>query len=113
MFKKIVEGVNYLHTNDIAHRDLKLMNIVLDDMETPKIVDFGFAKRGAHKNFDNGCGTPKYMAPELLGTSNEKKAWQADIWALGVILFYLLTKQYPFKCRFFLMQPTTTISYSI
>ena len=82
------------------HRDLKLMNIVVNDLKTPKIVDFGFARYGIEDNFEGGCGTPSYMAPELLITSNAKKAWKADIWALGIILYYLLTKGYPFRCNF-------------
>jgi serine/threonine protein kinase len=73
------------------------MNIVVDEFATPKIVDFGFARHGVDKNFDNGCGTPNYMSPELLGTSVSKKAWQSDVWALGVILYYMLTKQYPYR----------------
>lgn len=98
LFKKIVEGVNYLHGKDIVHRDLKLMNIVLNDIGSPKIVDFGFSRVGIDKNYESGCGTPSYMAPELLTNSTQKIASKADIWALGVILYFLLTKNYPFKC---------------
>lgn len=97
LFRKIVEGVKYLHEKDIAHRDLKLMNIVVNDLNNPKIVDFGFARVGVNENFESGCGTPSYMAPELLVTSATKNAGKADIWALGVILFYLLTRTYPFR----------------
>lgn len=99
LFKKIVEGVKYLHDQNIVHRDLKLMNIVLADLDSPKIVDFGFARQGLDSNFENGCGTPSYMAPELLGSATNKRACKADVWALGVILFYLLTKNYPFRCK--------------
>ena len=100
LFRKIVEGVWYLHKQDIVHRDLKLMNIVLFDLEKPKIIDFGFARKGINLNFESGCGTASYMAPELLSSNNNngKRAYKADIWALGVILFYLLTKKYPFRC---------------
>lgn len=100
LFKKIVEGVAYLHKNDIAHRDLKLGNIVLRDLEEPKIIDFGFARRGAHGNFESGCGTASYMAPELLSNTNTgKRASKGDVWALGVILYYLLVRKYPFRGR--------------
>ena len=43
VFKKIVEGVGYLHSCDVVHRDIKLNNIVLDNLDKPKIIDFGFA----------------------------------------------------------------------
>lgn len=76
------------------------MNIVLFDLDMPKIIDFGFARKGINSNFESGCGTASYMAPELLSSNNNngKRAYKADIWALGVILFYLLTKKYPFRC---------------
>lgn len=109
MFKKIVEGVKYLHDRNIVHRDLKLMNIVVNDLNNPKIVDFGFARVGVEENFENGCGTPSYMAPELLMSTTTKRACKADIWALGIILFYLLTKTYPFRCSLdFIKLPMTT-----
>ena len=73
------------------------MNIVLNGLEHPKIVDFGFARKGINSNFESGCGTAYYMAPELLTSSYTKKACKGDIWALGVILYYLLTKYYPFR----------------
>ena len=98
VFKRIVEGVAYLHSRDVAHRDIKLNNIVLDSLESPKIIDFGFARRGVNSNFESGCGTVNYMAPELLSNlNNKKKAGKADIWALGVILYYLITRRYPFR----------------
>ena len=76
------------------------MNIVLFDLDKPKIIDFGFARKGINSNFESGCGTSSYMAPELLSSNNNngKRAYKADVWALGVILFYLLTKKYPFRC---------------
>ena len=93
-----MEGVGYLHSCDVVHRDIKLNNIVLDNLDKPKIIDFGFARRGINNNFESGCGTVNYMAPELLNNlNNKKKACKADIWALGVILYYLITKRYPFR----------------
>lgn len=98
LFRRIVEGVAYLHKMDVAHRDIKLNNIVLRDLAEPKLIDFGFARRGAHLNHESGCGTTSYMAPELLSSSNTgKRASKADVWALGVLLYYLLTRKYPFR----------------
>ena len=103
LFRKLVEGVGYLHKSDIVHRDLKLQNVVLSSLDSPKIIDFGFARKGINLNFESGCGTANYMSPELLSSSNGKRAFKADIWALGIILFYLLTKKYPFRCRLMLI----------
>jgi len=114
LFRKIVEGVQYLHDKDICHRDLKLLNIVLKDIEHPKIIDFGFARKGAEQNFDGGTGTTAYMAPELLVTNNKKKASKADVWALGVTLYYLLSGKYPFDCKLlFNRQLQMSIKHSI
>ena len=105
-----MEGVKYLHDKDIVHRDLKLLNIVVADLKSPKIVDFGFARYGIKENFESGCGTPSYMSPELLTASSVKEAYKSDIWAMGVILYYLLTKYYPFRCSYVLIQ-LLTITY--
>ena len=97
LFFKIVKGVEHIHNKNIVHRDLKLQNIVVKNLDTPKIVDFGFSRKGLYLNFDDHCGTPNYMAPELLSPKKSRKAIYADIWALGIILFYLLTEEYPFR----------------
>ena len=99
VFVKIVQGVQHIHSKNVVHRDLKLQNIVLKSLDSPKIVDFGFSRKGLYSHFDESCGTPNYMAPELLSSKRKSMAVYADIWALGVILYYLLMKKYPFKGR--------------
>lgn len=94
VFSQIVKGVKHMHDQGVAHRDLKLTNILIDDEYTVKIIDFGFAceAKERHKMY---CGTPSYMAPEIV----EKKLYFArpvDIWSLGVVLYKLLTGEYAF-----------------
>ena len=112
LFHKIVKGVEHIHSKNIVHRDLKLQNIVVKNLDCPKIVDFGFSRKGLFLNFDDHCGTPNYMAPELLYPKKSRKAIYADIWALGIMLFYLLAEEYPFKGTLCSAQAKTKTSSS-
>lgn len=97
IFKQIVQGVAHIHKIGITHRDLKLENIVINE-ETgrAKLVDFGYAKFETGKMTSVVCGTPNYMAPELQRRMAHYSK-PVDVWALGVILFYLLFESFPFK----------------
>lgn len=104
IFKQMVDGLMYLHDNNIAHRDLKPENyLVLSRESNVHIVmaDFGLAK--VYQNDDamiTMCGTPQYLAPELMAQMLNKKVTgytkAVDMWALGVILFVLLVGYPPF-----------------
>lgn len=94
IFNQIAKAIQHLHDQGVAHRDLKLSNILIDQRYTAKIIDFGFACQAAdlQKVY---CGTPSYMSPEIV----EKKAYYgrpADIWSIGVLLFTMVCGQYPF-----------------
>lgn len=94
LFVQICKGVKYMHDHNVAHRDLKLTNMLIDPDYVVKIIDFGFACEAEelHKMY---CGTPSYMAPEIV----ERKLYNpkpTDIWSLGVVLFKLLTGEYAF-----------------
>ncbi len=100
MFYPILSAIKYLHAKNICHRDLKLTNILVDRDHKVKIIDFGFADntgRALHAY----CGTPSYMAPEIIH-KREYRGKEVDIWALGVILFKLLTGEYAFGSIFLL-----------
>ena len=92
--KQIMNGLKYLYTNNILHRDIKPQNILIHNNNI-KISDFGFAK-SFEKNelITTFCGSPLYMAPEIINKReyNEK----SDIWSLGVILYEIFCKMHPY-----------------
>lgn len=92
IFKQAVEAVQYLHKSGISHGDLKPENILLDGEGNVKLTDFGFAK-SEEKSMDFS-GTLYYAPPELFVASpfSPKKA---DIWSLGVVLYTMITGQFP------------------
>ena len=89
--------MNYLHKKYISHRDIKMENILINNNYEIKIIDFGFALYNPEHKIQNiFCGTPKYIAPEILkgkGYYGEK----VDLWSLGVLIYKIYCKEYPFK----------------
>ena len=99
IFKQIVEGIVYLHSKNIIHRDIKLENLLLDEIKTLKIIDFGFSVCvKPDQKINNFCGTPTYMAPEIV-SKKEYSGAPVDVWALGVLLYVLLCGTFPFKAQ--------------
>ncbi|KAL0104825.1 hypothetical protein PUN28_016457 [Cardiocondyla obscurior] len=102
IFYQVVLAVYYLHKEGITHRDLKPENILLkDDTDKPlvKVSDFGMSKFvDAHTMMRTFCGTPMYVAPEILETLGRSSyTSQVDVWSLGVILYVCLSGTTPFK----------------
>jgi polo-like kinase 1 len=102
---QIISAVKHIHSRRIIHRDLKLGNFFLADGLEVKVGDFGLATRLSYEGERRKtiCGTPNYIAPEVLegtiGYHAGKKghSYEVDIWSLGVIAFALLFGRPPFE----------------
>ncbi|ORC90682.1 putative protein kinase, putative,polo-like protein kinase [Trypanosoma theileri] len=100
---QIVSAVEYMHNKLIIHRDLKLGNVMIDFSGNMKIGDFGFASEltSLSDKKTTTCGTPNYIAPEVLATEKTGMGYglEADIWSLGVILYALAFGTPPFETK--------------
>ncbi|KAJ0167348.1 Serine/threonine-protein kinase chk1 [Colletotrichum tanaceti] len=108
-FLQLISGVSFIHSKGVAHRDLKPENILLSETGSLKLADFGmstmFEYKGQRKTSSTLCGSPPYIAPEILACGKaEKKTLSTaskyspdlvDIWSCGVILFVLLVGNTP------------------
>ena len=103
LYRQIILGIKYMHEQGIVHRDIKLENILIDLNNNIKICDFGIGRvlsSPAQPLFDQ-CGTPMYIAPEILLCSKEKgyKGFPVDIWSSGIVLYILLSGTLPFSFK--------------
>mmetsp|Transcript_9990 Transcript_9990/g.17992 ORF Transcript_9990/g.17992 Transcript_9990/m.17992 type:complete len:524 (-) Transcript_9990:316-1887(-) len=101
-FQQLVDGLAYCHTKGVCHRDLKPENLLIDENNVLKITDFGVSSMreagSSEQLLQTSCGTPYYVAPEVLFSSKRGgyDGEKADAWSCGVILFLLLSGELPF-----------------
>lgn len=98
-FQQLISAVEFCHARGVYHRDLKPENLLLDDNGDLKVSDFGLSAVSDQIRqdglFHTFCGTPAYVAPEVLGRKGYDGA-KVDIWSCGVILFVLMAGYLPF-----------------
>ncbi|BGP47666.1 Cell cycle serine/threonine-protein kinase cdc5/MSD2 [Rhodotorula kratochvilovae] len=98
---QLVGACDYMHANSVIHRDLKLGNLMLDANMDLRVGDFGLAALvkfpGERKK--TICGTPNYIAPEILFDTKGGHSFEVDIWSIGVILYTLLIGRPPFQTK--------------
>ena len=95
----VLDALEYIHDNGVVHRDLKPENIMVDDDDNIKLIDFGIAgdataRRLTYANFTATLGTPYYISPEQV--KGKRGDGRSDIYAMGVILYEMLTGMHPF-----------------
>jgi serine/threonine-protein kinase len=95
----VLDALDYIHANGVVHRDLKPENIMVDADDNIKLIDFGIAgdsaaRRLTYANFTATLGTPDYISPEQV--KGKRGDGRSDIYALGVILYEMLTGKTPF-----------------
>ena len=100
-FREITAGVNFCHARGVFHRDLKPENLLLDSSGSVKISDFGLSAlfvdgtEGTDPLLHTACGTPNYVAPEVL-TGRGYDGRTADVWSMGVCLWVMHSGALPF-----------------
>ncbi|ONK80268.1 uncharacterized protein A4U43_C01F15770 [Asparagus officinalis] len=98
-FQQLIGAIDFCHSRGVYHRDLKPENLLLDENGNLKVSDFGLSALGESRRHDGllhtTCGTPAYVAPEVINKKGYDGA-KADVWSCGVVLFVLMAGFLPF-----------------
>jgi len=108
-FLELLSSVLYLHRNGIAHRDIKMENIIITEQEKVKLIDFGLctfmSKKAGNTEGDGDeilstrwCGSEDYVCPEIL-QQKPYSGIKADVWSMGVVLYIMLFGELPFSFK--------------
>lgn len=98
LITELINGVEYIHSLGVTHRDLKLENVLFDNDCRLKIIDFGCAKDFKKSVLKTRTGTENYMAPEINNDSDQPyDGPPVDVFAMGAILFIMTTAQFCFE----------------
>jgi len=101
LFLQISNGIQYIHSFNYYHRDIKLANILLNAEGMVKICDFGLGVfKGEGKKLSKFCGSPAYMPPEIVN-GHDYEGSGVDIWCLGIALYAMVVGECPFKAPSF------------
>ncbi|KAJ3411523.1 Cell cycle serine/threonine-protein kinase cdc5/MSD2 [Chytridiales sp. JEL 0842] len=97
----LLQAVDYMHRHRVIHRDLKLGNLFLTSNMELRVGDFGLAATIRHdgERKKTICGTPNYIAPEVLFDSQNGHSFEVDMWSLGVVMYTLLIGKPPFQTK--------------
>ncbi|CAO3592369.1 unnamed protein product [Absidia cylindrospora] len=98
LFAQLISGVNHMHQKGVAHRDLKLENLLFSNKQQTHLLisDFGFSNNDNNDLLSTCCGSPTYAAPELIHSTGSYNGATADVWSCGVILYCMICGYLPF-----------------
>lgn len=114
VIKQLLTTLDYLHSHNVAHRDIKPDNILVDNELHIKLIDFGFSREG-DEQCRTYCGSPAYSAPEILA-GRPYDAKRADMWSVGVMMYQILAGKLPWKmacCKDMIYQQIEDCKFSI